>query len=120
MIGEWKAVFIVGTGVQQDRRIGEAPAAPVNRRSLLAPRQTSAVDLDRLYRADDPAERAGVELRDDGELAGRLRLGHSDRGRAEGASGEARVGGGEGMVVGRPEGDLGAEDFLEGRRGRRA
>ncbi len=28
MIGEWNAVFIMGTGAQQDRRIGEAPAAP--------------------------------------------------------------------------------------------
>ena len=80
----------------------------------------SLTHVQRLLRAEATGERAGIELDGDLDGSGGLRLGHSDRGRAEGASGEARVGGGEDMVVGRPEGDLGAEDFLEGRRGRRA
>ena len=71
--------------------------------------------------ADHAGERAGVELGGDVERSGRLRLGHSDRGRAEGASGEARVRRGEPVfAVGAAERDPGAEGLLERRRGRRA
>ena len=57
--------------------------------------------LDRRGSAQDARERAAVELGGELDGAGGLRLGHSDRGRAEGASGKARMSGSQRLTVGR-------------------
>ncbi len=53
-----------------------------------------------------------VEVGRDSDGAGRLRLGHSNRGRAERASGKARVGRGQNLAVGCGQRHPGAQAFL--------
>ena len=53
-------------------------------------------------------ERAGIEVDVEDQRTGGLGLGHSDRGRAERASGKARAGHAERLVAGARELDVGA------------